>query len=961
MKLRKKLILTLAFVAMLVFMLAMSAFAAQITVTFYNEDNSPDETVAPEGKLDIEAGAELVLPNRMAEKGYSYNWYADDGRAWSAGTTVRLYENANIKLIKALDVSDYETFKSCATDGQTVRLVEDITVPGETVWTKGEAIFRILLNGHNIVFTRTGNNTAIGGHRTGTFYYGVGKVIYNGNQFQEMKSHQWGGDANRLFVGRDVEIYAPNAILAFDGEGTFVSAGYPYIQIYGKVTCKTILEMRNGNPRSPKIDIYEGAYVTVTDQLLNHTVAGNSIHINVSGGTVVMDNSTFSFFRDTKAVYNIVGGNFFLSEEDDPNRLAERIAESQMIVKRTIDGKSFQCVIPASCGTVAGREHDFKLETKAASCCEFNTTVYRCNNCNHTITFRYGERTQEHNYEFVERHEATKTELGWELSRCTGCLSVIFKYIQYNPLEEGNEVLITVKTGSTETEVTVKVKDLFVIDFSDKSGYTLTDIKAVDGKYALDSIVKISLPFGVDYVNIANQNEIIKEVIVGEGIKTIVTSIANLTNLETLTIQNATVTFEAGCTSNTLKTINANTKGANITFGKNSFADRTNLTAINMCEGVTYNFGESSFKGIRFNELRFEDGYSVSFTGPGAFAGSNAEFLYVGKGITSIDSQTFKESARLKMIVLMDVNSIGDNAFYKVAENAKIYHHASSLSLGDNAFSECKNVSVYTKAPITNSNAFKSCSTYTIYYGIEHEYSKHTQDASCSVEGTVTYNTSCSCGSDSNGGVYKLFVNDVTTSSSYEVVELVTTTIPKIAHNLTVLVGIEYTNGYTNGGSASYRCSVCGETEPDKVASYEPLFKCLGYSVKEFGGYGLTVRYEANNDVMNEYRLLTGSNIEFGMVVANKAVLGDNTPLNDKCEENKGSIKIDMTAKKFDYYEITLNNIKTDTVDCRDLSYVLSVYVYDGKKVSYLQENETVNNPSGVTYNEVYDILNYAR
>ena len=303
---------------------------------------------------------------------------------------------------------------------------------------------------------------------------------------------------------------------------------------------------------------------------------------------------------------------------------------------------------------------------------------------------------------------------------------------------------------------------------------------------------------------------------------------------------------------------------------------------------------------------------------------------------------------------MMDVTSISDYAFCLMPTGAKVYHHALSLSLGNNAFYQCHDIQLYTKADTTNANAFSGCNSYTIHYGIEHEYTMHTKDATCTTEGGVSYLTSCPCGVNSDG-IYKKYVKNVTNSSNYEIVELINMVTPKVAHNLNILVGIKYENGFARQGVGEYECSWCSIKETESVASQAPIFDCLGYSAREFGGYAMAVKYEVNKRSVENYEAVNGVKLDYGMVVGNRSVLSGNTPLNASGVANKGCAKYSMVANNYEVYELTIKNIPSANLDT---SYVLSAYIYDGKNAYYIQENETVNNPSGVCYNEVYEVAN---
>ncbi|MBQ7353632.1 MAG: leucine-rich repeat protein [Clostridia bacterium] len=952
MKFKRKLLLTLGLVAMFIFMLAISTFAIEITITYYNGSNI-DTSIDGDGIMEVEEGAEFTLPTKEVDAGYSSNWYTTDGRAWSGGAKIKLNEDTKLYHKAALDVADYATFKKCASSGTTIRLTEDITVPNEQVGTVNWGTFMVLLNGHNIDFTRT-NGTAIGGQRTGTLYYGVGKITYNGNQFQEAKNHGWGGDCCRLFVGRDVEIYAPNAILVFDGDG-YVSQGYPYIQIYGKVTCKTVLEMRNSVSRAPRVEVNEGALLTVKGALLSHTQAGNSINVNVRGGTIIMENSTYSFFRDQSAKYNITGGNFLFAEETDFTQVGLYIDREQYkIVDITVNKAIYQCVVPYKCGnTTENPEHVFKLsETIEASCCNFKTEKYFCDNCSHEIEFRYGDRTG-HNYVFAESKEATKTELGWEKSICDGCQSVQYVFVAYDPTNDTVKVVISTDEGNVTKDVLIK--KIYTLTKANEQ-YTITDVLAFD-EYELSQIVGIYIPIGVTYVNLSTANTYIKELVIADTANVTITSVAKLSALEKITIMDADVKFAAKCAPASLKAIDSTVEGANVTFEKEAFTGITNLSSLDMCKGSTYSFAQDSFKKTSIKKLVFPDNVTVKFTAKAAFYESNIEELYIGKGITNFgQNETFKMCKSLKKIIIMDLTTINDGMFQQISSDAIVYHHALTLSAGNNSFASNTNISIYTKAALTNGSAFNSCNGYTIHYGINHEYEKTTKDASCTSEGGTIYQTICPCGENSNV-IYKKFVNNVTSSTTYEIVELNNITTPKLAHSFETLTGIKYENGFGSMGVGEYECGACHVKELESVATQAPIFKCLGYSVREAGGYAMTVKYEINKTSIENYEAINNVTLEYGMVVGNKMILGASSPLSSTATVNKGGAKYNMSNKDFVVFEVSIKNIPLANLDT---SYVLSAYVYDGKNVYYLQENQTVENPSGISYNEIYDVVNYA-
>ena len=568
MKFKKKLLITLTFVAMLVFMLAMTLLAQEITVTFYN-GSSVDTTVATAGKMEMEAGTSFKLPTKSTQTGYSFNWTTEDGRAWTGGSTVSFTEDTKLYQMVAQDVNDIETFKTLFKAGNKIRLTADLTSNAQLGldWYARPAV---LLNGHTLTISGS-MERAISGQRAGPSFYGVGDVVFNTTHsspiFAYINSHSYRGNESVIFIGRDTNVKAPTAVVVKDTDGS-TTQGYPYLRIFGTVECKTLMEIGNSNDRRPVIEINEGAKVVVKNMLINNSTGGNQMVINVRGGTIIMENSTYSFFRDQKAKYTITGGNFLFAEESDFANFTNYVESNDYkIIKLTVDENEYQCVVPVNCGTVAGREHNFVKSTVDASCCNYKADIYTCQNCSHEIEFRYGERT-EHNFEFVEKKDATKTELGWEKHVCNDCQSVEFIYLTYDPSNDKIKVVVNKGTGEVTVEVTMS--EIYTMEKASE-GYAITDIKAPTG-YTLSQVIRIYIPLGITDINIKTANSYVKEVIVDDTDKLVVTSLSNLSSLEVITVNNATVTFKENCSANSIKTINSVTKGANVTFAKNAFA-----------------------------------------------------------------------------------------------------------------------------------------------------------------------------------------------------------------------------------------------------------------------------------------------------------------------------------------------------------------------------------------------------
>lgn len=949
-KTRNKILITLCLIAVLMLMLAVVSSAKQITVKFYNGDKI-DESFGENGELYVDSAESFTLPGKDVDPGYSFMWYTTDGRAWSAGSTIKLDEDTDLKQTVAQDVSDATTFAALFkldSNSNKIRLISDITVTSQLGldWYARPMVF---MNGHTINITGS-HERAISGQRAGPAFYGVGKIDFNSTHgtpiFAYINSHSYRGNESVLFIGRDVEINAPKATLLKDTDGA-TSQGYPHVKIYGKVVCNIVMHIGNTNDRQPNIDINEGAQLIVKSRLLENSA--NTIKVNVRGGTIIMESSDYSFFRDTTAKYTITGGSIVFAEESDFEGVKSYIdATEYKVINLTASGVTYQCIVPYLCSE-PGKAHSYVVKSKtSASCCAFACETFECKNCGHIIKIETGDRTG-HDFQFVESKPATKTELGWNKSACTGCQSVQYEFVPYDPTND--TVSVVVLKGGNEETIQVAIKDLYKLT-KQTSGYIVTDVQAF-GDYTLDKIVRIYIPIGVASVNIATANTYIKELVIEDTASVTIAKIDKLSSLDTITIKNCTVTFNANCAPTSLKTINSLVEGASVTFNKEAFVGKSNISALNMCAGATYSFAQDSFKKTSIKKLVFPDGGTYKFVSVAAFYESAVEELYLGTGLTSFGvNSTFEKCKSLKKIIIMGLTTINDNTFKEIAQNAVVYHHASSLSAGNNSFASNTNLTIYTRAPLTNGQAFNSCNGYTIHYGIPHAYTKTESEASCTSEGGIKYVTDCPCGYE-NPAIYKKFIKNVTSSDSYEVIELLNEITPKLAHSLTALVGIRYDKGYTFNGTGVYECSSCGKPVDEEKPNHLPIIKALGYSTSEVGAYSISSKYYINRDSLRDYINVNGASLEIGVTVGLRSVLGANTPLNDSGNANKGAMKKNLTGSATVVSETIVRGIPDD---CLDNNYIICIYIIDNGVVNYVQSNATVENPSGVNYNELHDI-----
>ncbi len=982
MKTKGKIILTLLLTLIVGVLFATMVYAAPsdiISIEFYTTGNAIDKSINTnviiEGVADIHRGETVMLPSKAVSAGSSFNWYTEDGRAWEGGTTVTFYESAKLFPITTIDVYTYEELdKLVSADGCKVRIMNDLELPKKLGFAGGgtgyESFF--LLNGHKITVASS-VSTAWGGSRHGSHFYGTGTIEYLGSgTFIDLYNHAWGGDHCRLFVGSGVTINAPNSVLSRDGNDWNIS-GFPRIQIYGIVNCKTVLQMSHSTNRYPRVEIYDGAQLNISGPFLRHTVTGNNINVNIYGGNITTTSTTESFFDDIErngAVFTISGGSFTFANAADYDMLNQTIDEAiyEVIELTGSNGVTYKTVV-----SFTPCEHEYELNnTQAANCNHATYDNFYCTkvSCESHIRISYGT-VGEHSFPSTpsQHKDPTKTVPGWDKYFCEDCSCVKYEYIYYNPVND--EITIIVNVGGTEQSVSAKVNEVFdVLQDEATQKYTVKAVKAF-GSYTADQIVGIYIPAGISEVKITvlNPNASVKTITFGEGADVTVTSLKGLTNLENIVIENTSnLVFEKECAPKTIKSIRSDVTGAKVEYKEAAFIGQSTLEVMTFSKGSVYIFGKQSFKESGVKSLDFVDGCSVNFSGEQAFYASKVEYLYVGKGISTIANKPFDCAYYLQKIILMDVTNLStDYTFCCMNKGAKpcvVYHHADTLSLGANTFYQSHGVTLYTNASITQ--GFNSCSStakngvtypsYTIHYGITHAYERIDTDSTCTEAGSIRYVTDCPCG-QTKGTSYKMFVSNLTNSSSYTEIDCTDKEKELLPHTLQSFGTIEYCDGYTRPGYFTYRCTMCRNGIKEGNATFPPLVVCYGYSVNESNGKGaLSVKYCINVEALRAYEESNSLTLEYGSVIALRKSLGENTPLDESGNPRGGVAKLNGAIDEFSTNLIKLTGLGEAQ---KSLNFVMSFYIIDGGEVFYVQDTETVENPSGVSYKEVKELADY--
>ena len=168
-------------------------------------------------------------------------------------------------------------------------------------------------------------------------------------------------------------------------------------------------------------------------------------------------------------------------------------------------------------------------------------------------------------------------------------------------------------------------------------------------------------------------------------------------------------------------------------------------------------------------------------------------------------------------------------------------------------------------------------------------------------------------------------------------------------------------NGYMNDITFAGTCSRegCGCDVIDESKTIGAVFTYFGYSYTEgkLGGtYSMAQFFGVNEENLAKYEELMGTTLTFGVIAkANKVNEGETaTAVKPSFDGGKVLYK-DFTNDAHNYFEIKIAGIDSDNLDTK---IVFCAYVIENGKMSYLNNNETVEELTGESYNDVVAIKN---
>ena len=627
----------------------------------------------------------------------------------------------------------------------------------------------------------------------------------------------------------------------------------PYIRIWGTVVARTLVYGNSQCTHMADIEIHNGADVTLTGTTWWEKPYSKLINpfANVtvdSGSKITVTNPEFNWTPALEYIvyvnYNVTGGTVNTKLPDEILKYGYEAVYDAETELYTI--KYVACTLEDSNG-----EHTFKIQEPfmdlSATCETSGFHYYRC-----MCGSNYVDEVEAlgHSYTAITIEKiATASENGVKRVTCEICADSYTYEYSFNPSEQ--TITIVVKTESGTKEITALVSDLYNVTVEETiDGFsasfngvkTITDPDDSTITYTIADVVKLVIPAGFTSIatgSIKNATALTEIVLLDGANATFATkSIDGCTALAKITLGDCSATFSGNTINGTTADLTIDATKANVTTLTSAFEGKSTLKHFVMGSYKSYNFAASTFKTAGIEEFVVPDYATLTAAYATCFQANSLKYVYIGRGITHIDN-IFDQCFYMQKIVLMDVTNITGQYFACLANKGedvlRIYHHASTLSVGSNFLYQDYGVILYTNATGWTSNPVSCGSStvtktvngvevtypaYTIVKGIPHEYKEGGTSATCTSMGSTGYTTDCPCGTvaDATYTTYK-GVNAGTAVNGTTAIEssiVVGTTTPALGHEFDEADGATIVSQTSatciKDATITYKCARCDET-----------------------------------------------------------------------------------------------------------------------------------------------------
>ena len=331
-----------------------------------------------------------------------------------------------------------------------------------------------------------------------------------------------------------------------------------------------------------------------------------------------------------------------------------------------------------------------------------------------------------------------------------------------------------------------------------------------------------------------------------------------------------------------------------------AFHNRTSLKGVNLGSGVT-SIGNAAFNFSGITEITIPS--SVTKIGAMAFNDCHLlERVYIADTVTEIGYGTFQRCYLLKSIKLPSgIKTIDIDTFCECFSLSSIVLPRELILINSYAFAECSSlvsVTLPSKLGAIGNYAFAYCDNLQYVY-IPKSVAVISEKAFSACPRLTVY-----CEAQGAGDGWDASWND--------------------------------------GVNVNWNATV----------ALEDAFSFLGYSTD---GKRISAGYSIDYVLLDLYKELSSSTIDFGLVFASYELLGGKTPLNDDASPTELDIgkviKVSLTEWSYTVYDFIMVDL---TQELYSHKFVIAGYTYDGTEITYIQE-EKGGAVSGKSYNDMME------
>ena len=373
----KRIFITLVMALALMLALAISSYAA--TITLYSGADNTSESTTHNGALTLTGNTEANETVTV--------YFTDDGRAWKAGETVSFTKDTNLYTIECTKISSTAEYTASAGGGNYILTADlDFQKNGSSGSISGnDCTTRLFMNGKSI---RTANHALFAGNShslyllgEGSFYSVYGRNIFSGHCKNSNTDVTW-------LIGKDILLETNKDANNLFTIWNHIGSKSLNVHIYGK-----IIKNRTGNigvwsllqADQNKIDyniyFHEGSSVEVLGQLIRYNSTGSTAglgNLYFDGCTVTLPGTDYFHYDKAASTANtydgtitVTGGTFTAANADTISTFKSAIVSDKKA--QDIDETSFK-VVCKEC------EYEKTLAEFVDFATDFSVNLY-CPNC----------------------------------------------------------------------------------------------------------------------------------------------------------------------------------------------------------------------------------------------------------------------------------------------------------------------------------------------------------------------------------------------------------------------------------------------------------------------------------------------------------------------------------------------------------------------------------------------------